>query len=71
MIKSRIRSDCNKHVICREHYTRKKGQWKPKKQFENQADANYWIRKYKMRGYTPYICPVCKKKHIGFVKGDD
>lgn len=64
-IKPTSRSDCNKHTIRREHYTRKNGLWKPKKKFESQEDAESWINKYKMRGYTAYICKVCGGWHIG------
>ena len=62
------RSDCNKHIIKREHYTRKDNEWKPKKKFENEEDALVWIEKYKMYGYNPYICKVCGKYHIGMKK---
>jgi len=64
-IKQTSRSDCNKHVIKREHYTRKNGTWKPKKKFETKEDADTWIKKYKMYGYSSYQCKVCKKWHIG------
>ena len=66
--KATSRSDCNKHIIKREHYTRKKGLWKPKKKFESQEDAVEWINKYKMYGYSAYLCKVCKKWHIGMKK---
>ena len=59
------RSDCNKHVVKREHYSRKNGIWKPKKSFETEQDAVSWIKKYKMIGYSAYICDVCGKWHIG------
>ena len=59
------RSDCHKHTIKREHYTRKNGFWKPKKKFETEEDAECWIKKYKMIGYESYICNVCGKWHIG------
>ena len=64
-IKPTSRSDCNKHTIRREHYTRKNGLWKPKKKFESQEDAENWIKKYKMIGYSAYTCPVCGTWHIG------
>ena len=69
-IKPTIRSDCNKHVIKREHYTRKNGEWKPKKKFETQEDADAWIKKYKMYKYTSYICKVCGSWHIGMKKSN-
>lgn len=59
------RSDCNKHIIKREHYCRKNGVWKPKKPFSSKEDADGWIKKYKMHGYTPYICKECGKWHVG------
>ena len=66
--KQTIRSDCNKHIIKREHYTRKDGNWKPKKQFDSDEEANKWIKKYKLYGYLSYICKVCGKWHIGIKK---
>ena len=63
--KKTIRSDCNKHTIKREHYSRKNGEWKPKKKFENQEEAEQYIIQYKMFGYSSYICKVCGKFHIG------
>ena len=66
--KQTIRSDCNKHIIKREHYTRKDGNWKPKKQFDSDEAANKWIKKYKLYGYSSYICKVCGKWHIGMKK---
>ena len=66
--KKTIRSDCNKHIIKREHYSRKNGEWKPKKKFDTEDDALVWIKKYKMYNYTPYVCKVCNKWHIGMKK---
>ena len=66
--KATSRSDCNKHIIKREHYTRKNGKWKPKKPFDSQEDAQNWINKYKMYGYSTYLCKVCGKWHIGMKK---
>ena len=65
MIKPTQRSDCNKHIVKREHYTRKNGLWKPKKQFVSKEDADAWVKKYKMNGYCAYLCKVCGKWHIG------
>lgn len=65
IIKPTTRSDCHKHITKREHYTRKNGQWKPKKQFETEEDANNWIKKYKMNKYKAYLCNICGKWHIG------
>ena len=62
------RSDCNKHIIKREHYTRKNGLWKPKKKFDSKEEADAWIKKYKMYKYTSYICDVCGNWHIGMKK---
>ena len=62
---SKARSDCNKHIINREHYTRKKGKIKQKKQFNSKEDAICWIEKYKMIGYNAYMCSQCNKWHIG------
>ena len=67
-IQPKSRSDCNKHIVKREHYSRKNGIWKPKKQFKSQQDAEYWINKYKMYGYSTYICKVCGGWHIGLRK---
>ena len=64
-MKQNIRSDCNKHVIKREHYTRKNGEWKPKQKFETEQEALIFIKKHKMYKYTVYICKVCGKWHIG------
>lgn len=63
--KQTSRSDCNKHIIKREHYTRKNGSWKPKKKFESEEDANAWIKKYRMYRYSSYICKQCECWHIG------
>ena len=74
MIKAKqktIRSDCNKHIIKREHYTRKNGLWKPKKKFDTSEDAEAWIKKYKLYGYSSYLCKVCNKWHIGMKKKID
>ena len=65
IIKRAARSDCNKHIIKREHYTRKDGVWKPKKSFKSEKEAVDWIKKYKMYGYNAYICRVCGDWHIG------
>lgn len=65
MIKPTQRSDCNKHIIKREHYTRKNGLWKPKKQFASKEDADAWVKKYKMNSYQSYLCKACGKWHIG------
>lgn len=59
------RSDCNKHIIKREHYANKNGEWKPKKKFNTQEEADNWIKEYKLYKYTSYICQVCCKWHIG------
>ena len=59
------RSDCNKHIIKREHYTRKKGKIKPKKPFNSEEDAWKWIRKYHMDDYKAYRCGVCGFYHVG------
>lgn len=59
------RSDCNKHIIKREHYSRKNGEWKPKKKFNNQEESDAWIKQYKMYKYSSYICKVCGFWHIG------
>ena len=60
-----IRSDCNKHIIKREHYARKNGEWKPKQKFETEQETLSFIKKHKMYKYTAYICKVCGKWHIG------
>lgn len=62
------RSDCNKHTIKREHYTKKDGDWKPKQKFDTKEDAISYIKKHKMYGYTSYLCKVCSKWHIGMKK---
>jgi hypothetical protein len=62
------RSDCNKHPIKREHYFKKDGDWKPKKKFDTDEEALCWIKKHKMHHYTPYICKVCGKWHVGIKK---
>ena len=65
MAKIKPRSDCNKHVIKREHYSKKEGEWKPKQKFETEQEALTYIKKHKMYKYTTYICKVCGKWHIG------
>ena len=65
---NRPRSDCNKHIIKREHYFKKNGDWKPKKKFENNEEALLWIKKHKMYKYVPYVCKVCGKIHVGMKK---
>lgn len=67
----RIRSDCNKHIIKREHYTRKDGEWKPKHKFETKEEALAFIKKYKMYRYVAYMCQVCGKWHIGIKKSNN
>ena len=69
-MRNTTRSDCNKHIIKREHYARKNGEWKPKQKFETTEDANAWIVKYKMYKYTAYQCIVCNKWHIGIKKNE-
>lgn len=59
------RSDCNKHILRRWHYTKKKGKVKPKKKFNSIEEAESWINKYKMIGYAAYVCPQCAAVHIG------
>lgn len=68
MAKLGARSDCNKHIIKREHYASKDGEWKPNKKFEIEEDANAFIKKHKMSKYTSYVCKVCGKWHIGIRK---
>lgn len=63
-----IRSDCGRNKHHREHWTRKKGQWKPKKDFLSKEEGEEWINKYKMNGYVCYMCPECGNWHIGFYK---
>ena len=63
-----IRSDCNKHIIKREHYTRKNSNWKPKQKFETKEEADSYIKKHKMYKYSSYICKVCGQWHIGMKK---
>ena len=36
-----------------------------RKKFETEEEASAWIKKYKMYKYTPYICKICGKLHIG------
>jgi len=62
------RSDCNKHIIKREHYVRKDGEWKPKQKFETELEALSFIKKHKMYKYSAYVCKVCGKWHIGMKK---
>lgn len=64
----KARSDCNKHTIKREHYTRKNGEWKPKQRFNTSEDAKCFIDKNKMYGYNAYVCTVCGAWHIGIKK---
>ena len=64
------RSDCNKHLKPREHYTKKNGRSKPKKTFKSEVDAQVWIRKYGMFGYVAYRCCICGKWHIGKMKNN-
>lgn len=63
-----VRSDCNKHIPHRVHYTRKKNQWKPKHPFDSKDAAQDYIVHYKRIGYKAYVCPICGKWHIGFEK---
>ena len=48
------------------HYS--KGR-KSKKAFENLTSAKKYINALHLTGYTPYICPVCCKWHIGHDNG--
>ena len=64
-------SDCNKHIIKREHYARKNNEWKPKKKFKTDDEAKIYIKKHKMYKYIPYICKVCGKWHIGIKKANN
>jgi len=59
------RSDCNKHIIKREHYARKNGEWKPKKKFNTKEEALEYIKINNIKKYTVYMCNVCGKWHIG------
>ena len=68
MNRQNIRSDCNKHAIKREHFTRKNGEWKPKIKFDTEEEALMWIKKHRMYRYIAYICTVCGKYHIGIKK---
>jgi len=68
LLYNKPRSDCNKHIIKREHYAQKNGEWKPKQKFEAEDDALIFINKHQMYKYTPYICKVCGKWHIGIKK---
>jgi len=70
-IKITTRTDCNKHIIKREHYTRKDGNWKPKKPFDSKDEADSWIKKYRMYRYSSYICKECGKWHIGMKTKND
>ena len=65
MLYNKPRSDCNKHIIKREHYARKDGEWKPKQKFNTSDEANAYIKKHKLYKYTSYICKVCGYYHIG------
>ena len=69
-MRNTTRSDCNKHIIKREHYARKNGEWKPKLKFETKEDANIYIKKYKLYKYTAYKCKVCDKWHVGMKKNE-
>jgi len=64
------RSDCNKHIIKREHYAKKDGEWKPKKKFECKEETDKYIKKYKLYKYTSYVCKVCGAWHIGMKKNE-
>lgn len=48
------------------HYS--KGR-KSKKAFESLKSAEKYISGLHLSGYTPYICPVCCKWHIGHNHG--
>lgn len=52
----------------REHWTKKKGKWKPKMAFSSLEEAQEFIAKHKMTQYSAYKCPYCGHIHIGFVK---
>lgn len=65
------RSDCNKHIPHRYHYTYKKGHPKPKKPFGSEDEADEYIKHYKLTRYKSYICPQCGAWHIGFLKESD
>lgn len=55
----------NNRSKMRFHYTRKKGKWKPKKEFPSQEEAQAFIAKYKMTDYVAYLCTYCGHWHIG------
>lgn len=72
--RSRRISSCrkvpHKNTHPREHWTRKRGQWKPKKDFVTIKAGNSYIKKYRRINYCSYVCPICGGVHIGY-KGSD
>ena len=50
------RSDCNKHIIKREHYARKNNEWKPKKKFKTDDEAKLYIKNIRcINTYLIYV----------------
>lgn len=59
-----------KNTHPREHWTRKKGQWKPKKDFGSIKAGLSYIKKYRRLNYDAYVCPICGGVHIGYLNKD-
>lgn len=62
-----IRNNLCKGKPKREHFTKKKGSWKPKVPYNTKEEAEAYIKKYKKKDFAAYLCKECNKWHIGHV----
>lgn len=65
---NRPRSNCIRKTHPREHWTKKRGTWKPKHPFPDEQSAQTYITKHKMFKYEAYLCSICGHWHIGYRK---
>lgn len=70
MAVTHCRDNCVKKSHPREHWTRKKGAWKPKYPFPDEASATEYLISHHLKSYRAYRCPICGAWHIGFFKKD-
>lgn len=51
------------------HWTTKSGVRQVKASYNNQKEAEDYLREAKLKGYKAYPCPICNKWHVGHKKG--
>ena len=55
----------------RSHFTKKRNKWKPKVPYDCFEDAQVFLTKNNLKNYRAYLCPICGKWHIGFIKPEE